>query len=90
MRGLRREIDRAPEYVQNAAVHVVAHMVAEFGVEGLRIAASQFRHFPDAQAIEVRRDGRPNSGNAQQIYGPGGLPYLSDHTDSSLPAGSVK
>jgi hypothetical protein len=40
MLRFRSEVDGATEYVENAPVHVVAHLPAEFGIEGFRIAAS--------------------------------------------------
>jgi len=84
MLRLRCEVHGAPEYVKNAAVHVVAHLAAEFCVKGFRVPASQFRHVPDSQQVKIGGDGRPDSGDTQQIA------YLSDHTASSFPLGSVK
>jgi len=54
----------------------VTHLVAEFGVKGLGVPASEFGHVPDSQPVEIRGDGRPDSGDTQQIG------YLSDHTAS--------
>jgi hypothetical protein len=40
MLRLRSEIYGAAEYVEDAPVHVVAHLPAEFGVKRLRVSAS--------------------------------------------------
>jgi hypothetical protein len=88
MLRLRSEIHGAAEYVEDAPVHVVAHFAAEVGVERLGVAASQFRHVSNSQPVEIPGYRRPHSGDA--LDRPGGLSYLSDHTDSSFPLGSVK
>jgi hypothetical protein len=85
---LRSEIHGAAEYVEDAAVDVVAHFAAEVGVKGFRVPASQFRHVIDSQQAEIGCYGWPHSRDA--LDRPGGLSYLSDHTDSSFPLGSVK
>jgi hypothetical protein len=67
---------------------MVAHFPAEVGVKSFRVAASQFSHVMDSKQVEIRGYRRPDSGDA--LDRPGGLSYLSDHTDSSFPLGSVK
>ena len=89
MLRFRSEIHGAPEDVEDTAVHVGAHCVAEFGVEGFGVAASEVRHILNSQQAEIPCNRRSDSGDA--LDRPGGLPYyLSDHTASSFPPGSVK
>lgn len=90
MLSLGSEVHGAAEYVENTPVHLVADFPAEVGVKGLGVPASEFGHVLDSQPAEIRGDGWPDTGDAQQIHGPGGLSYLSDHTASSFPPGSVK
>jgi hypothetical protein len=51
MLSFRGEVDGAPEYVENAAVHVVADFTAEVGVKGLGVPASQLGHVPDSHPV---------------------------------------
>jgi hypothetical protein len=51
MLGFRSEIHRAPEYIQNAPVHVVAHFAAQVGVEGLGVPASELGHLPYSHPV---------------------------------------
>ena len=84
MGGFRGEVDGAAEDVQDAAVYMVAHLFAEGGVKRFGVASSQIGHLLDAQEAQVFSDGGPDSGDAPEIV------YLSDHTASSFPLGSVK
>lgn len=61
---------------------------AQFRVERLRIRAAQIGHLPHPHPAEIFRYRRPHSWDA--LDRPGGLSYLSDHTDNSFPLGSVK
>ena len=90
--GLRSVVHGAPEYVKDAPVHVVARFTAEFGVKRLGVAASEVRHVSNPQPVEIPGYRRSNSGDAldRPVDRPGGLSYLSDHTASSFPFGSVK
>lgn len=81
-------IHGATEDVENAPVHVMANLPAQFGVKALGVAASEFRHLANSQPVEVRGYGWTYSRYA--FKGPGSLSYLSDHMDSSFPLGSVK
>jgi hypothetical protein len=85
MLRLRSVVDGAAEDVEDAAVHVMADHPAEIRVKGLGITASQFRHVPNSQAVEIGGYGRSDSGNGQEAGS-----HLSDHTASSFPLGSAK
>lgn len=84
MLRLGGEVDGAAEYVEHAPVHVVADVAAQVGVEGFRIPAPEFGNVANAEAVQIGGDGRPDAGDTLEPV------YLSDHTASSFPAGSVK
>jgi len=90
---LRSEIHGALEYVENAAIHVVAHLPAQFRIKRLRIPASQFRDVSNSETVEIGGYGWADSGDAldRALDRPGGPSYyLSDHMASSFPSGPVK
>ena len=82
MPRFRREVHRAAEHVENAAIDVPAHVPAKIGVERFGVAAAQAGGFVNADAIQVRRDGRAHAGDTFEIA------YWSCHVSSSMPDGS--
>jgi hypothetical protein len=58
---LRCEINSASEYIENAAIHVPAHLPAEFGVKRLGVATPEFGYLPDPEKTKIRGYRRSNS-----------------------------
>ena len=89
MLRFRRVVDGAAKHVEHAAIHVLALAPAQLGVKRFGIAAAKRGDVGDAEAAQIGGYRGADAGDPLQVV-LCEMRYLSDHTDSSFPLGSVK